>query len=105
MSRNETMIYMMLGADGYVQYLQNKIAYQQYIEARREHEQQERMAKLKCTGKILLKTIEPTVDFIQKWDNINSNHPFVERGLITGEYALKVGAIAHNELELLNLRA
>ena len=101
MSNRELIIYMALGHNEYIRYRQI-VAEQQERERKLIAEQQERkrqefLAKGKCVGKVLLKSIEPTVDFIQKWDNVDSEHPRLKRGLITTEYVLSVGKIVHDE--------
>ena len=97
MNYNEIILYTALGHDGYMQVQQYREAIRTAQEAKLERERQERRECWKYIGSVLWHSIEPTVDFIQKWDDVDSEHPNLERCFFAGEYALKVGKIAYDE--------
>ena len=78
--------------------------YQQYNEtirtaqkARLERARQESWKRFKYVGSVLLHSIEPTAELIQKLEDVNSKYPNAERCFIAGKYALKIGEIAYDE--------
>ena len=102
MNNNDFILYSVLGHNRFMQYLQYKETVRAIQEARLECERRELRERLKYIGSVLWHSIEPTVDFIRKWDNVKSEHPNVERCFIAGEYALKVGKIANEEHAKIN---
>ena len=97
MNYNEFIIYSALGSHGYWQYQQNMEVFRAIQAAEEEQKQKERRAKWSSIGSIMLQSIEPTVEFVQKWQEVDSKHPNVKRCIITGEYALNMGKIAYDE--------
>jgi hypothetical protein len=97
MNTNEIILCCALGRDGFMQYQQYKEMIRTAQEAQMERERQEHRKRWKYIGSVLWHSIEPTVDFIQKWDDVNLEHPNVERCFVAGEYALKIGKIAYDK--------
>ena len=102
MNNNEFILYIALGHDGSIQFQQYKEVVRAINKARLERERRELIERLKYIGSVLWHSLEPTADFIQKWDNVKSEHPNIEKCFIAGEYALKVGKILHEEYDKIN---
>jgi len=102
MNNNEFVFYIALGHDEFMQYQQYKEVVRAINKARLERERRELIERLKYIGSVLWHSLEPTADFIQKWDNVKSEHPNIEKCFIAGEYALKVGKILHEEYDRIN---
>ena len=103
MNSNEIILYAALGHDGFMQYRQYKEMLLAEREARLERERQERRKLWRCFGSVLLRSVEPTAEYYQKWHDVDdSRHPNIKRCFSTVEYVANMDEIAYDEYAKMN---
>jgi hypothetical protein len=90
MSYNDFYIYSILGENALMQY-------KEAIEIQKERDRQKRKEMWGYIGSVLIKSIKPTVEFIDDFNNVESEYPKIEKCLIAGKYAVDLSEIAYHE--------